>query len=159
MQSMSDLSLRQKADLEERICTAVGRRVSDPVLHRNLDSLQWIHKRIAVSQDGSLQVLLRLPSLLHPSLDELKLVVKEQAELEFRSWLSEKGLGGDWISNVNVEAIATKPIPMMARLVEDPDELVSSLGPGLTNVTHFLAVYSCKVRHSGALSNRIFRRT
>jgi hypothetical protein len=47
---------------------------------------------------------------------------------------------------VNVEAIASKPVPWMAKDAEDQKDIKSRLGPGLANVANFLAVYSCKVR-------------
>jgi hypothetical protein len=46
---------------------------------------------------------------------------------------------------VNVEAIASKPVPWMAKDAEDQKYIESRLGPGLANVAHILAVYSCKV--------------
>lgn len=162
--SPSKLSKRDVADLEERLWRRVGSSVSDPVLNRNVATdLQWLHRRIAISDDGTIQLLLKLPSLLHPSLTQLKDEIKDAAEKELQVWLNEKGMAlrndvdseeGDNSSTptssapmmkVNVEAMATKPVPMMARLVEDPKELLDGIGPGLANVGHFLAVYSCKV--------------
>lgn len=136
------------ADLEDLICTAVAAKVHDPILKQPLQRLQWLHKRIAVSQKDSsiaLQMLLRLPSLLHPNLAELKSLVKQEAQSQLQAWLNEKKYSIEFQVSVNVEAIATKPVPMMARLVEDIDDLVTSLGPGLASVAHFVAVYSCKV--------------
>ena len=70
--SLTKLSRRDLADLEDRVRSAVGTEVKDPLLKQPLDSLDWIHRRMAVSEDGTLQILLKLPSLLHPSVDELK---------------------------------------------------------------------------------------
>jgi hypothetical protein len=139
-----NLSKRDMADLEDFLSRRIAAQVQDPVLDKDLASLQWIHPRVAVSEDGTLQVLLKLPSLLHPKLDTLKEAVRRTSEREFHRWASEKV--GDSITppRVNVEAIATKTVPMMARLVDDHEELLKNLGPGLASVSHFVAVYSCK---------------
>jgi hypothetical protein len=137
------LSPRQAANLEDRLWKTVASRVQDDVLKKDLLSLQWWTRRIAVSDDGTIQILLKLPSLLHPSLQELKDTVKVEAENEINLWLKE--MGREEPARVNVEAIASPPMPMMARLVENPEDLVKELGPGLANVSHFVAVYSCKV--------------
>jgi len=141
------LSARQVADLEDLLMANVGSQVQDPVLHKDLVSLQWFHSRIAVSEDGTVQILLRLPSLLHPALHELKETVRILAEKEIGQWLlsSQQQEQQQPTIHVNVEVMATQPIPMMARLVEDPEELINDIGPGLANVSHFVAVYSCKV--------------
>jgi hypothetical protein len=47
---------------------------------------------------------------------------------------------------VNVETIASKPVPWMAKDAEDQKDIESKLGPELANVAHFLAVSSRKVR-------------
>jgi len=139
------------ADLEDTLCKTVAESVQDPVLHQPLSKLHWLHKQIAVS-DGdtsntTLQLLLRLPSLLHPALEELKASIRERANVQVQQWLKEKNvLSNELNVSVNVEAIATPPVPMMARLVEDHEELLQNLGPALKSVAHFVAVYSCKVR-------------
>ena len=146
------MSKRDMAELEDRVCDSVATAVRDPVLHQPLSKLQWLSKRIAVSETDdstltTLQMLLRLPSLLHPSLDELKRLVQTEAESQVQMWLKEKKYfsEADLQVVVNVEAIVTTPVPMMMRLVEDRDDLLTSLGPGLASVAHFVAVYSCKV--------------
>jgi hypothetical protein len=99
----------------------VGSQVQDPVLHKDLVSLQWFHSRIET--------------------------VRILAEKEIGQWLlsSQQQEQQQPTIHVNVEVMATQPIPMMARLVEDPEELINDIGPGLANVSHFVAVYSCKV--------------
>jgi hypothetical protein len=71
-------------------------------------------------------------------------LIQLSAEKEISQWASEKGLE-DVKSSVNVEAIASRPVPWMAKDGEDQKEIESRLGPGLANVSHCLAVYSCKV--------------
>jgi Mrp family chromosome partitioning ATPase len=132
------------ADLEDRVCGRVAQKVRDPVLGQTLQVLQWLHKKVSVSStDGSLQILLRPPSLLHPLLDDLKENIRNEAEQELRTWLNDRGKSSV-SARVSVQVLPAAPVSMMARLMDEPDELVKSLGPGLANVTHFLAVYSCK---------------
>ena len=137
----SVLSTREQADLEQRVCDVVSKNVVDPVLGKPLSGLQWLHRRVAFSDDGTLQILLKIP-LPHPQLDQLRREVSECAETCVREFM--KGRDSVDTMKVNVEVMPTKPIPVMARFVEDPDELLKSLGPGLAHTTHFLAVYSCK---------------
>ena len=136
------------ADLEDFLSRTVGGKVRDPVLDQDLASLKWIHPRMAVSGDGTIQILLKLPTILHPQLEDLKHDIRQTAMQEIHAWLESSKLISSGVHTsavkVNVEAIATKPVPMMARLVEDREELVRKLGPGLANVSHFVAVYSCK---------------
>jgi hypothetical protein len=162
------VSRRDWADLEDQVCTAVARSVVDPVLHVPLDRLQWLVRRIGTVTSAeheshftttvsssfhhdhvehvTLQLLLRPPSLLHPALEELKELVRLQASAEIQAWLEHKKYGRSFRINVNVQAVpSNRPVPMMARLVHDKEELLESLGPGLQSVAHYLAVYSCKV--------------
>jgi metal-sulfur cluster biosynthetic enzyme len=135
---------RDMAELEDRVWSAVGATVQDPEIDVDLKTLGWMNRRLAISEDTTVQILLTLPTLLHPSLDELKNLVKSAAEHEIRLWSSEKGLDAE--IKVNVEAIASRPVPWMAKDAEDQKDIESRLGPGLANVAHILAVYSCKVR-------------
>jgi Mrp family chromosome partitioning ATPase len=137
------LSKRQFARLEDHLYSAVASAVKDPLLDKSLQSLDWLHRRVALSDDGTLQLLLRLPTLLHPELRVLKDRVKDQARGTVVEWSRSEGLQID-SPKVNVEAVATTPLSMMARLVDDTDELFQSLGRGLATVSHFVAVYSCK---------------
>jgi hypothetical protein len=147
------LTKRELADLEERICRAAG-SVVDPILGQSLDSLQWLHRRLAVSSRETgggndkptiLRMLLKVPTLLHPGLPDLKRRIQESAESELKS--SSSVIGQTLI--VDVVAIATRPVPYIARWMgdhEEQDEFLRELGPGLANVAHIVAVYSCKVR-------------
>ena len=134
-----DLSRRDIASLEDCLSRNVASQVRDPILDQNLATLQWLHPRVAISDDGTIQVLLKLPSLLHPKLDELKQQVQKTAEREIQKWKSSAPP-----PRINVEAMPLSPVPMMARLVEDQEELLKNLGPGLASVAHAVAVYSCK---------------
>jgi hypothetical protein len=85
-----------------------------------------MNRRLAISEDMTVQILLTLPTLLHPSLDELKNLVKSAAEHETCQWSPEKGL--DVEIKVNVEAIASKPVPWMAKDAEDQKDIESDRG-------------------------------
>ena len=140
--TLSGASVRDMVELEDRVHAEVGSKVQDPLLQKDLKSLQWMHRRLAVSDDDTIQILLKIPTLLHPSLNELKNLVKSSAENEIKQWLTEKGLSVQ--VKVNVEVV-----PEKVEIDEDerPNEVSTNLGPGLSNVRHFLAVYSCKVRY------------
>ncbi len=126
---------------------AIGKNVHDPVLGTDLETLKWLHPRVAISSDGTAQVLLKLPTLLHPLLQELKDRVALHAQRQMESWLSEpSNLGEAQNAKVNVEVLAGKPVPLTAHHYDDQGELLSSLGPGLAQVAQMVAVYSCKVR-------------
>lgn len=145
------ISTRQLAELEDVVHAHVSKTVRDPILQSSLADLQWLNRRIAVSENNNqdsttLQLHLRLPSLLHPDLAVLKESISHSAKEVVDEWLRERSHEDKLAVNVNVEAIATTPVPMMARLSEDRDDLLKSLGPGLANVAHYVAVYSCKVR-------------
>lgn len=124
--------------------TKVGSRVKDPVLQSDLRTLGWIQRRVGVSVDGTVRLELKLPTLLHPSLEQLKDEVESAAKNELQEIVKERKL--DLAAHsVQVVASASAPFPVGARGVDEHDELVKKLGPGLSKVAHFLAVYSCKV--------------
>ena len=142
--TFKDLSQRQLAELEDRVVHSIGSKVVDEILQRPIGSLQWLSRRLTVSENNSVQILLKLPSLLHPCIESLKDQVQQQAMNEIQEWINEKNLESFQNFLVNVEALAERPVPMMARLVEDSEEMVRNLGPGLAEVAHFVACYSCK---------------
>lgn len=157
------LSPRQLAAFEEYIYEKVGTCINDPVLVKSLNELGWLNKRIAVSSrisDNnsnktiiSVSLLLKLPSLLHPQLDDLKKQVHDAASLYIQEWFDknyrtttdESAPKGSTTIDINVEVIGSKPYSMMSKLVDDPEELLNNLGPGLSSISHIIAVYSCKV--------------
>jgi Mrp family chromosome partitioning ATPase len=151
--SVVGASPRQMADLEEKLWRATTSNVTDPELGVDLRKLGWVNRRLAVStdpQNGSqtIQMLLQVPTLLHPSLEELKRRVQQEAESEVGRWMAAHGLSVDESSssvNVNVEVLPRQPVPWLVQAgQQDQEEVTSRLGPGLSNVSHFLAVYSCK---------------
>lgn len=169
------LSKYEVAELEEFIYQNVTNTVDDPVLNHSLSSLQWLQKRMQISyiySDDigthsdelstienrqkkapivSIQMDLRLPSLLYPKLEEWKRRIEEMIDDQTQKWMTEKqkisfdSSTQPFIRTVLQVLPPTKPIPVMARFVEDSDVLLKDLGPGLASVAHFVAVYSCKV--------------
>ena len=132
------LSARDMAEIEDCVFLAVGSNVLDPEIGASLKDLGWIDRHLAVSSDGAVHFTLRVPTLLHPSLEDLKDRVARTAEGVIRDWSLEKSLP-EINLKVNVEAIAAKPVP-----AEAGEEVASRLGPGLANVANYIAVYSCK---------------
>jgi Mrp family chromosome partitioning ATPase len=130
------------AELEDRIYSVVGSTVQDPEFKSDLKTLGWLNRGIAVSKDGTIQILLRLTTLLHPGLDELKQLAKVTAETEIKQWAADKGI--DVSVKVNIEAIPSKPVSWLVKDEEDQKDLESRLGPGLASVAHVIGVYSCK---------------
>ena len=107
-----------------------------------------------------ISIELNLPTLLHPNLQEMVDNLKKVVSNQILEFMEKKGildksqvkdsLNEDSNSNANANALETevivncsKPSPFV-RNVEEQDDLIKKLGPGLSNVRHFLAVYSCK---------------
>ena len=168
--SIAGASPRQMANLEERLWSVVGANVVDPETKLRLQKLGWLHRKLAVSQKvdaggdqknqssgkstkDSVQILLQLPTLLHPTLESLKSMVEKEARHEIDQWAADNNLSmttddsnnGGLPFEVEIKAVAKQPIPWTVQSgQQSQDDVKSGLGPGLTNVSHFLAVYSCK---------------
>uniref|UniRef100_A0A6V0B2R3 Gamma-butyrobetaine hydroxylase-like N-terminal domain-containing protein n=1 Tax=Pseudo-nitzschia australis TaxID=44445 RepID=A0A6V0B2R3_9STRA len=171
--SIAGASPRQMANLEERLWSVVGANVVDPETKLHLQELGWLHRRLTVSQKvdsgddqnnessssssksskDSVQILLQLPTLLHPTLESLKSMVEKEARHEIDKWAADNNLStatddsnnGGLPFEVEIKAVAKQPIPWTVQSgQQSQDDVKSGLGPGLTNVSHFLAVYSCK---------------
>jgi Mrp family chromosome partitioning ATPase len=134
--SLSQLSRREMASLEDRIIR-VAATIEDPVLESDLRSLGWTVKRVSATPDGTLELHLTLPTLMHPQLEQLKEKIRERVLKELGNALND-------VPDVKIQTTASQPFPVVARRVEEHSEILKNLGPGLANVAHFLAVYSCK---------------
>jgi len=152
LSSWSSLSKRDFAALEDRLVSKVGSAVKDPILQSDLRSLGWIQRRIELSEDGSVGLHLKLPTLLHPAKERLTEQVKQVSRQELQTIAQEKGMDQETVG-VNVVVSAAPTVPIVARRPEEHDEVIKKLGPGLAKVAHFLAVYSCKVQISSAHSS------
>jgi Mrp family chromosome partitioning ATPase len=172
--SIAGASPRQMADLEERVWSAVGSNVKYPDTDLYLKKLGWNQRRLGVSKKGTnetssseeesstsskdvVQILLQVPTLLLEHLEQVKSMVRKEAKREIVQWASDNKLqittttgtsnDQDDISllDVNVNVIPQQPTPWIVQTGQQSQEDVTSkLGPGLSNVSHFLAVYSCK---------------
>jgi metal-sulfur cluster biosynthetic enzyme len=130
------LSPRQAAALEESILKELQQSLQDDILKTDIRTLGWL-KNVTISNNSNnpvVKVVLRLPTLLHPHLKELESDIHRLVSLKVPPGFT-----------VKIDTSATQPIPFV-RNVQEHTELISNLGPGLSNVSHFLAVYSCKVR-------------
>ena len=144
LHTWSDVSPRDLASLEDRLWQSVGTKVVEPILQKDLGSLKWLDRRIEVAKDGeAAKLTIRLPTQLYPSGAELQEKIQAIASQQVREWISKQKyeLGG----RIDVEIAAAKPVPAMSKYVENHEELLKQLGPGLVNVSQYLAVYSCKV--------------
>ncbi len=162
---LNNLSPREEGNLEDSILRAVSEKVEDPVLKTNIRKLGWIQSlnissssSAILSDDGKdnemhpISVELNVPTLMHPHLDEVKEKVKNVVSCEVLASMVDKGIlqtsefdesDASNIIDVNIDVICSKPAPFV-RNIEEQDELIKKLGPGLSHVRHFLAVYSCK---------------
>lgn len=135
--TLADVSPRAFAELEDQIWRNIASKANDPILQKDLGTLKWTGKRIE-SDGDRLKLVLRLPTLLHPKITELKRIVKDIAARELSSWTSKRGMYLN--AEITVDVVAPV-LPTMARFVESHDELIKQLGPGLVNVSQYLAVY------------------
>lgn len=160
---LNNLSPREEGKLEQNILSAISDKVIDPVLKTNIRKLGWLQSlKISSSSSAILSdekdemhpvtVELNLPTLMHPHLEEMKEKVRNVVSSEILASMQQKGILDDsefseidaqHILEINIDAISSKPAPFV-RNIEEQDDLIKKLGPGLSNVRHFLAVYSCK---------------
>ena len=146
------LSIRDLATLEEYFLENLGPNIQDPVLNSDLRSLDWIQRRIQQTECGDLVVTLSLPSLLHPNIEELKEKIIKSATALVTQLYKQQGWDNNnnhdnqntSIPSVRVHIIPSKPFPSMARRVQDYENYIQTLGPGLAHISHFIVVYSCK---------------
>lgn len=156
----SAASPRDLASLEEQILSTLKSSTIDPVLEKNVVSLGWVRgvnfPHFASSREDPLteaneqqqyqpiRVSVRLPTLLHPAMDDVKNQIRDIVQKEIEQFVESKGWAassGD--KKVEVSITASKPVPL-AQTAAEHVEAIKKLGPGLSNVGHFLAVYSCK---------------
>ena len=143
-------SPRQVAEFESQLLEAC-RSVYDPVLSRSLKELGWIRRVSFFSNQTDdnkdikiqLKVDVKVPSLLYPSLNELESMIRKVVMK-----MSEDNLNiriDDCLIDIKAGKIVPDkgkvPLSLNQAKVENSQ---NSLGPGLANVSQFLAVYSCK---------------
>jgi len=146
--SWADVSPRHLAALEDHLCQSLGEKVVDPVLQKPLSKLNWLDRRLHVvpgDENSNAKLTLRVPTKLYPALPELQQQIQTVASQEVQDWFSQHESSYELFNGtVQVEVEAAKPVPNMRKYVENHEELLKQLGPGLVNVSQYLAVYSCK---------------
>lgn len=106
------------------------------------------------STDAGILVHLTLPTLMHSGAEQMKHDIQRIVSQQVVSFLKQQQQSShnnddkdatwqDDIVRVDMNITALKPVPF-AHNTDEQDELIKKLGPGLANVRHFLAVYSCK---------------
>ena len=158
---LNNLSPRQEVKLEEDILAAISHEedgVIDPILKNNIRSLGWIQSiefqknsgiGIGDERGTGVSINLRLPTLMHPNIQEMKEKIQSIVTAQIHSAMEQKNMPiaekDSGLSNamIHVNIAASKPAPFV-RNVDEQNALIQKLGPGLANVRHFLAVYSCK---------------
>lgn len=171
---LGNLSPRDEMKLEEEVLNAISHKengVIDPVLNTNIRPLGWVteikvSRKLIESQipsddprhGNTIVIKLLLPTLMLPHIkrlkDDLFKVTKEAIWKKFHGTLSkEEGSviplsdqGKDFIMKnmpIRIDIHSSKPMPFV-RSSKEYDEVIQRLGPGLANVRHFIAVYSCK---------------
>jgi len=171
---LEDMSPREEANLEKIILDALSHEeygVRDPIIGRNIRKLGWIQSlHIRKSRElgllrnsttsgnngASIVVNLSLPTLMHPGVQEIKNEIqkmvskqvilamkKDDAVATYNVRLEQQQQGEEELVKVDVMITSSKPSPFVHN-VEEQDEIIKRLGPGLANVRHFIAVYSCK---------------
>ena len=161
----SELSSRQSAQLEDELLVRLNNnsnknhhrhRLIDPILGKSLtrDGLDWIRSisiPSATSSSSSFDVItvnLQPPTMLHPKLKDISCNITEVVQEEMAKLLSNVGYNNIQPRDIDIfvriipRKQTTKTIRSTTRLRETTTPQSSS--SALQNVSHFLAVYSCK---------------
>jgi Mrp family chromosome partitioning ATPase len=128
----SSMSRRRIAEIEDELITSLG-KINDPVLQTNLKMLGWLPKGISI-EGTHVKVKVHIPTLLHPELQQLQRMLESAVESVLRS--------KELTFEMSLEA--SKPFPIHATSTDQHNDYLKTLGPALGNVSHCLAVYSCK---------------
>ena len=145
-------TMRQNAILEEFIFSHIGDNVEEPILKIPMKDLNWIHGPYIQSDSNTIQFILRLPTQLHPELHLLKERIKvstEEAIQLFHDKNKQFKNTSDSDTNMNSQMdvqiqVQLLPPKIKTEKGESLEEREKKLGPGLMNVSSFVAVYSCK---------------
>jgi hypothetical protein len=120
--------------------------VLDPFLQKPIRSLGWL-KKVSLDtnkEHPSIIAQVRIPSRLHPKLQELEENITEAIRMAIKQMnLAPK----DKPMSIKVEFSLqpAKPLQVYQQTHQALElQQLESLGPGLSSVTHSVAVYSCK---------------
>lgn len=138
-------SPRQQVNLEQKILKEIShpeQGVICPILNQNIHTLGWIQSiefPSFLDSDNGVVVNLHLPTSLYPHIQDIQNKV-HNVVLEVLQNVIDGELS---LEDVTVQTTFVKCKPFV-RTVSEQDDLIQKLGPGLANVRHFIAVYSCK---------------
>ena len=148
-------SPRQLAEFEFQILEAC-RSVRDPILNRKLEELGWI-RRVSFREsfsssntdvcDGEkgtiLTVHIKIPSLLYPAIVELTSSIKQTVLTICKDKISFHI--DNCLIDISAGSVVTDTANKLSKnILKNIEKIEDSLGPGLANVSQYLAVYSCK---------------
>lgn len=125
------LTQREMAEIEDAVQRSI-KGIKDPLLGRPLGHLSFV-KRVSLA-DNQLNIDLQVPPL-HPSLTQIQTMVKQCAKQNLMHNQTQKQLN----FSVCVKTSPTPPVPVTKDHNKEEIEL-----EGLSEVAHFVAVYSCK---------------
>lgn len=138
------MSSRAQVQLEEKIMGSSN--VLDPFLQKPIRTLGWLKKVTFASmqEQPTITIHLRIPSMLHPELHELKTRIISAVRMAL---IQMKVVEDVNLTSIKVD-ISVEPAKPLQVHQQGQEQLqlhqLESLGPGLASVTHSVAVYSCK---------------
>lgn len=146
---------RIKAKMESTIMNHL-RSVVEPILKKDLDELGWL-KRVSVNEESSqisseassvfhVNVQVNLPSLLYPSTEKLKNLLENEIYFVCQKTFHTESVTCGVDCSVGISSLDRHLSSAHAQyhLLQESDKVEDNLGPGLANVSQFLAIYSCK---------------
>ena len=156
----SELSSRQSAELEDELLNRLNnnnsnsdQRLMDPIIGKSLtrNGLDWIRSVSIPSsfdkgEENVITVNLQPPTMLHPKLQEISANITQVVQEEMVQLLSNKHTlephDVDVSVKINPQDITTTSNNNNSMNTRETTPQSSSFA--LKNITHFVAVYSCK---------------
>eukprot|EP00986_Skeletonema_menzelii_P006841 scaffold2597_cov142-Skeletonema_menzelii.AAC.11 len=153
----SQLSSRQSAELEDELLNRLNNKISnhsdqrliDPIIGKSLtrNGLDWIRSVSIPSsfdkgEENVITVNLQPPTMLHPKLQEISSNITQVVQEEMVTLLSNKHTLQPHDIDVSVRITPQKHITTTSNKYNEKTPQSSSFA--LQNITHFIAVYSCK---------------
>ncbi|KAL7498716.1 hypothetical protein ACHAWT_008075 [Skeletonema menzelii] len=153
----SQLSPRQSAELEDELLNRLNNKISnhsdqrliDPIIGKSLtrNGLDWIRSVSIPSsfdkgEENVITVNLQPPTMLHPKLQEISSNITQVVQEEMVTLLSNKHTLQPYDIDVSVRITPQKYQTTTSNKYNEKTPQSSSFA--LQNITHFIAVYSCK---------------
>jgi len=146
---------RIKAKMESVIMNHL-RSIVEPILNKDFDELGWL-KRVSVNEESCrisseassvfhVNVQVNLPSLLYPSTEKLKSLLENEIHFvcQKKFHMESVTCGVDCSGGISSLDRHLSSAHAQYHLLQESDKVEDNLGPGLANVSQFLAIYSCK---------------